>query len=202
MKLLAILLCLAALPAAATQDAWPALYDVTDVAADDVLNIRQHPNANATIVGELAHDARNVELIRPDDRHQWALVNSDEGSGWVSLRYVRRLPGQWQGTMPQVTQCAGTEPFWSLEVEGDTASYSAMDAQTQDFAIVATGPAQGRRDSFHLIAEGQDSLAVGALSVQACSDGMSNRAYGLKIELLIRGESTWQHVSGCCSLSP
>ncbi|MFG6624806.1 hypothetical protein ACGYLD_05885 [Sulfitobacter sp. 1A12056] len=40
MRLLALFLCLRALPVWATQDAWPALHDVSGVGADDVLNIR------------------------------------------------------------------------------------------------------------------------------------------------------------------
>ncbi|MEX3316228.1 COG3650 family protein [Sulfitobacter sp. PS-8MA] len=201
MRWLAALLCLLALPAAATQDAWPALYDVVDVAANDVLNIREGPNAQAPIIGRLAHDAEAVELIRPDDSYRWALVNSGEGRGWVSLHYLQRRPGQWAGAMPQLAQCAGTEPFWSLEVEGATVSYRAIDAAPQGYDIVQKGPAQGRRDSFHLIAERAEGLAVGALSTEACSDGMSDRAYGLSIELLMKDATGWQHVSGCCSLS-
>ncbi len=201
MRWLAALLCLLALPAAATQDAWPALYDVVDVAANDVLNIRNDPNARAPIVGSLAHDAQAVELIRPDESHRWALVNNGEGSGWVSLRYLQRRAGQWAGSMPQVAQCSGTEPFWSLGVESATASFSAINAERQNYEIVQKGPAQGRRDSFHLIAEGADGFAVGAVSAEACNDGMSGRAYGLSVELLMKGAAGWDHVSGCCSLS-
>jgi uncharacterized protein YgiM (DUF1202 family) len=79
-RLLAVLLCLWALPALATQEAWPALHDVSGVAADDVLNIREAPDASAAIIGKLKPDAENVEVIRPDDHHSWGLVNTGEGS--------------------------------------------------------------------------------------------------------------------------
>jgi len=201
MRLLAALLCLLALPAGATQDAWPALYDVAGVAPDDVLNIRAEPNADAPIIGSLAYDAEAVELIRPNDRHGWALLNSGEGTGWVSLRYMKRRPGQWSGSMPELAHCAGTEPFWSFEVDGSTATYRAMDTEPYSYEIRETGAAQGRRDSFHIIAGGSGGLAIGALSAQACNDGMSGREYGLEIQLLLQDSGNWHHVSGCCSLS-
>lgn len=77
--LFALLFSLIASAAAATFDAWPALYDVSGVASDDVLNIRAEPSADAPIIGTLAHDATNVEIIR-DGENGWGLVNTDEGT--------------------------------------------------------------------------------------------------------------------------
>lgn len=200
MRLLAVLFCFWALPAFATQDAWPALYDVSNVATDDVLNIRQAPDAGAPIIGSLAPDAEDIEVIRPDDRHVWGLVNTGKGSGWVSLRYLARAPGQWQGAMPAVARCAGTEPFWSLNVEGEALIYTAISDSARDYRLTQSGPAQGRRDSFHLIAEGPNGTAIATVSARACSDGMSDRAYGLAVDLLLQGGDGWQHQTGCCSL--
>lgn len=201
MRLLAVLLCLWALPATATQDAWPALYDVSGVAENDALNIRQAPDAAAPIIGSLAPDAEGIEVIRPDDHHGWGLVNSGEGRGWVSLRYLARQPGQWAGAMPPVARCGGTEPFWSFDVTGETLSYDALADSPRDFRITQSGAAQGRRDSFHLIGEGPQGAAIATLSTRACSDGMSDRAYGLSVDLLLQGNDGWQHQTGCCSLS-
>ena len=92
-----LLLFLLAGPAAATQDQWPALFDVSGVAPDDVLNIRAAPSASAEIIGTLAPDAAGVEVVRPDSRHGWGLVNTGEGSGWASLAFLVRRPGQWLG---------------------------------------------------------------------------------------------------------
>lgn len=201
MRLLAVLLCLWALPALATQEAWPALHDVSGVAADDVLNIRQAPDASAAIIGSLKPDAENIEVIRPDDHHSWGLVNTGDGSGWVSLSYLTRQPGQWDGAMPPVARCSGTEPFWSFDVTGARLSYDAMADSPRDLRITQSGTAQGRRDSFHLIAEGGSGAAIATLSARACGDGMSDRAYGLAVDLLLQGNDGWQHQTGCCSLS-
>ena len=201
MRLLAVLLCLWALPALATQEAWPALHDVSGVAAHDVLNIRQAPSASAPIIGSFEPDAQNIEVIRPDDHHGWGLINTGEGGGWVSLRFLTRQPGQWAGAMPPVAHCDGTEPFWSFEVTGEALSYDAMAGGARDYRITQSGPAQGRRDSFHMIAEGPQGAAIAALTARACSDGMSDRAYGLAVDLLLQGNDGWQHQTGCCSLS-
>ncbi|MDF3349833.1 SH3 domain-containing protein [Sulfitobacter sp. KE34] len=201
MRLLALFLCLWALPVWATQDAWPALHDVSGVAADDVLNIREAPSASAPIIGSFAPDTQNIEVIRPDDHHGWGLVNTGEGSGWVSLRFLIRQAGQWAGAMPPVAHCDGTEPFWSFEVTGEALSYDAMAGGARDYRITQSGPAQGRRDSFHMIAEGPQGAAIATLTARACSDGMSDRAYGLAVNFLLQGNDGWQHQTGCCSLS-
>ena len=200
MRLLAALLCLLAGPLAATQDAWPALYDVTDVAPDDVLNIRANPRADAEIIGSLAYDATSVEVIRPAPRADWGLVNTGEGTGWVSLRYLARQPGQWLGALPPVANCAGTEPSWSLDVAREQLTYRAPEAEAQGYTLVQSGPARGRRDRFHLRGQSPEGEVTALIALQQCSDGMSSREYGLGVDLLLSG-SGFEHLSGCCSLS-
>ena len=55
-------------PVWANEDRWPALLDATGVAGDDVLNVRAAANASALVIGTLAPDARDIEVIGPDDR--------------------------------------------------------------------------------------------------------------------------------------
>tara|TARA_R110002049_G_scaffold44333_6_gene130243 strand:+ start:100731 stop:101342 length:612 start_codon:yes stop_codon:yes gene_type:complete len=200
--LLIALLCLLSLPAAATQDAWPALYDVTGVAASDVLNIRERPNSSAPIVGVLSPAARNVELIRPNDRETWALVNTREGSGWVSLKFLKRQQEQWLGKMPPVASCAGTEPFWGIKVNGQRMTFSGLAFDAQSYSIIQSGSAQNRRDRYNLIGSGPSGTAIAAITMQACTDGMSDRDFGLTVDLFLQGTDQWQHLTGCCSLSP
>jgi hypothetical protein len=156
---LAVLLWAAlALPGAATQDGWPAIHDVTGVAADDVLNIRERPDASSPIVGQLAPDA-TVEVIRPNERLTWGLVNAGERTGWVSLRYLQRRPGQWDGAFPEIASCFGTEPFWSLRARA-TRSPSPRPTRGEGYTITARSGSENRRDSFHMIAEGAGRPAV------------------------------------------
>ena len=196
-------LVLAALPARATQDAWPALFDVARVAPDDVLHIRSGPGTSHPIVGELAFDARRVEVIRPSDDHRWGLVNAGEGTGWVGLTFLDRHPGQWAGAVPPLSRCFGTEPFWDLEIANGRWWLDRMDGPTviggQSFA---TGTINDR--AAHGFGAGGPGGGMHLLTrAEACDDGMSDRAYGLRawVSVAPTGEQAFM-LTGCCSLAP
>jgi uncharacterized membrane protein len=186
-----------AVPALATQDGWPAIYDVTGVAEDDVLNIRERPDASSPIVGRLS-PGMMVEVIRPNDRQTWGLVNAGEHPGWVALRYMTRRPGQWDGAFPEIASCFGTEPFWSLMREGDALTFSTPESSAS-MQITARSGSENRRDSFHMVAEEPDGTAVAILQTEACSDGMSNREFGISVQLLLGLGGTTRQLSGCCT---
>ncbi len=191
------LLLLVATPALATQDGWPALYDVTGVAADDVLNIRAEPDASSPIVGTYAPDATGIEVVRPNERQDWGLVNTAESTGWVSLAYLQRHPGQWAGAFPRLARCFGTEPFWTLAMDGDAATLSTPET-SQEGVVVARLGSLNRRDRHGLrVALPEGRWIEGVVSAEACSDGMSDRAFGLGFDAL----GADGVLSGCCSLS-
>lgn len=196
-RLAAIVWAMLAAPAFATQDGWPAIYDVTGVTEGDVLNIRERPDASSAIVGQLA-PGMTVEVIRPNDRQTWGRVNEGERPGWVSLRYMTRRPGQWDGAFPEVASCFGTEPFWSLLRTGDAITFSTPDASAA-LTITARSGSENRRDSFHMIAEGADGPAVAFLRTEACSDGMSDREFGISVQLLLGLGAGARQLSGCCT---
>ena len=87
MRLLAALLLL---PTFLSAGEFPALFSVTGVAANDVLNIRETASASADKLGALQHNAKNVEVVAVDDARKWALVNTGETAGWVAFRYLAR----------------------------------------------------------------------------------------------------------------
>lgn len=200
--LLLLILCQ---PAWATQDQWPAIHDVIDVASDDVLNIREAPSASAPIIGVLAHDATEVEVLRPNDRETWALVNVGETTGWVSLRYLARRPGQWFGGPLALRSCFGTEPYWSLDISPD----GALTWSTPETAVTGTRGEtwfsenhRGRQSfSARLYGDGPSEI-MATLALDDCSDFMTNREFGISIDLLIGGLTGAQMYSGCCSLAP
>ena len=181
----------------------PALYNVAGVASNDRLNIRTAPDAGSDIVGTLAFNRTNVEVIRTDGTGRWGQVNHAEATGWVSMRYLRRLPGQTDRTLPRPAACFGTEPFWSLDLDPRNGRFHAMGETPQPltdrggaassnligrFAVGLTGPA------------GSHYTAV--IRRAACNDGMSDRAFGLDVDLLITGAGPARLYSGCCSLRP
>lgn len=193
-----------ACPAAATQDRWPALFDVAGVDESDVLNIRAAPSADAEIVGSLRHDARDIEVVRPNDRETWGLINTGEGTGWVSLAFLARQPGQWLGSEIEAASCGGTEPFWGLKINGPAVTWSVPGGDAVEEVsgrVVERLSADARRDVQGLMFElATGAEGVGILTLEACGDGMSDRAYGIRLDLVTGLGKTPALYSGCCSL--
>jgi uncharacterized membrane protein len=116
------------------------------------------------------------------------------------MRYLeRQVPDLWvQGRLPM--RCMGTEPFWtmvfflptnrsefiapddSFEVRTD-APYLPSTAHPPTLALAFDGARQG----FAVIRQG------------ICSDGMSDRIYGLESQIYWRGDAAG--LSGCCTLA-
>lgn len=197
MRLILALLALIATPAWATQEyILPTLFDVAGVAADDVLNIRENPSASAPIIGHLAPNARNVEVVA--QRNGWMQVNTDERSGWVNARYLTYRVDIWeQDALPDGLVCVGTEPFWSVAVAGDNVTLDRPEgAQTMALhRILSTGWHRNPRRA--VVADGLTAVIAPA----ACSDGMSDRAYGLEATVILGTGTQAQMLNGCCSLS-
>lgn len=204
--LVAALAALAA-PVGATQDQWPALFDVTGVAADDVLNIRTDPDATSDIIATLAPDATRVEVIRPNERESWGMVNAGERTGWVSLAFLQRRAGQWLGAHPRITSCFGTEPFWSLDLQNENAlAWRTPEIEIAGGRIEARLASGNRRDRHGLSARfsfGKEATEISAITaLQVCTDGMSDRAYGISVDVLMTGVEGTALYSGCCTLAP
>ncbi|KPP89141.1 MAG: Bacterial SH3 domain [Rhodobacteraceae bacterium HLUCCA08] len=199
-RALAIAFTLLAGAAQATIDAWPALHDVTGVAADDVLNIRAEPNAAAPIIGTFAHDATDVEVIR-DNAAGWGLVNVGERTGWVSLAYLRRHPNQFQGYVPPIRTCFGTEPFWSLHLTGEDLRFDRLGEAPVTLPDYRMHQPMSRFENIMIEAGTGDARIVGALRHEFCSDGMSDGEYGLSLTFLRGSGDGAEAFSGCCTLS-
>lgn len=117
-----------------------------------------------------------------------------KASGWLGLASASLLalaaacaPAQSPAPsaaagFPRQLQALGTEPFWSLAIEGDRVLYTTIEDQTGVRARVRRDEADGR-----LTLSG--SLAGEALAVtiipQGCSDGMSDRLYPYAASLRI-----------------
>ncbi|WP_207100731.1 COG3650 family protein [Paracoccus shandongensis] len=195
---LALTLALAS-PALATQEyILPTLFDVSGVAADDVLNIRAEPEAKAAIVGTLAPDAKAIEVV--EERQGWARVNAGESTGWVSMRYLAYRTDVWQpGALPAGFRCLGTEPFWDARREGGDLVLRTPENQTGDRRPVQAVLDRGVfRDPARVVVARDMTLFS---QPQICSDGMSDRIFGLSATLVIHGDSP-RMLSGCCSIQP
>lgn len=178
----------------------PALYDVTGVAADDTLNVRAGPTVNAEVMDELGPERDGVEVVAFADDRKWGQINIGEGTGWVSMTYMERQPGQDPvSKTPTPLWCYGTEPFWSLEIGHSNVSFTdpgmdepALVQPTEYYASVPHSPRGA------LVA----GDITGFVSREMCSDGMSDRQYAWRIDFLRTGNGGQFMFSGCCTIQP
>lgn len=201
---LALALCLALAPGLAGAQNLPALHDVTGVAADDVLNIRAEPRAGSAIIGTLAPFAEGIEVVAANEAGTWGRVNQGETSGWVNLRYLQARPvALSQAGLPLGLSCFGTEPFWSLSHDGQSLIHQRMGGGPLEFEVfeaLATGaPGDLRRA---ILARAGPVSASAFIHPALCSDGMSDRVFGLAIGLVLDGPAGAELQTGCCTLAP
>ncbi|MCV6587134.1 MAG: SH3 domain-containing protein [Marinibacterium sp.] len=193
-----LLLVFVLLPLTAWAQDLPALHDVTGVASDDRLNVRATPAASGARIGDLPPDAAGVEVTARTGG--WGRINLGETAGWVSMRYLAPQTPQDDTALPTHLSCFGTEPFWSLDLsEGNTVLF-----QTPDGADDPVRSASVQRDAAragHLILGFGPSTAI-IQPDPACSDGMSDRLFGLAVDLIKRDPATSAHYVGCCSIAP
>lgn len=197
-------LLFAILPAFASAQSLPALYDVSDVGSRDVLNVRRGPSTGFEVVGTLAADATAVEVVSIDAQRKWGLVNVGEISGWASLSFLRRQPLQIGGRAPERAQCFGTEPFWSFALDPESGTFSAPGALDLTFAKSQGLRSRNRLDRHMVIFESDLGGMVSTLKNTLCSDGMSERTFGWEVDLMlyVAGAANAQMFSGCCSIAP
>lgn len=194
--LIALLLCAGPLGA---QDL-PALYDVTGVADDDVLNVRAAPDAAEPALGFFASDAEGIEVVQLGPNGQWGLVNLAERAGWVNLQFLKRRPVLGDG-VPRDLRCFGTEPFWSLGLDGDATTLSIAGAETWNIGPARWLGSENRTGIWAVEVDGEPARMTGFVARRICGDGMSDRAYGLSMDLLLHAGESQRVLSGCCTLA-
>lgn len=200
-----VLFCLfLAGPAMATVDGFPALFDVSGVAADDTLNVRAEASAASEIVGEIGAQVKGVEVLGLDATGNWARVAvNPETMGWVAVRFLERQPGFVAGTLPEKLACAGTEPFWSMSLSEDGGLFRSPDESLALYNHVTSTRSSNRTDRFTQFYAGASGVVVATLTNGACVNMMSGAESGWSVELL-RSQSTIDKsimMSGCCALA-
>ncbi|WBU56862.1 COG3650 family protein [Paracoccus sediminicola] len=192
---------LAAGPAAATREYMlPTLFDVEGVAADDVLNIRARPDASAEIIGTFAPDATGIEIVASEGN--WGQVNTGESAGWVSMRYLRYRTDVWtEGALPDGFRCGGTEPFWSLEPRDEGLIWWTPEGETMFDTLEVLDSGVFRSPRRALMGSGEGGEIWASVTDKQCSDGMSDRRYGLEASVILQGETS-QLYTGCCQITP
>jgi uncharacterized membrane protein len=183
---------------AAQADPLPATFQVAGVAEGDVLNIRAEPSAGSAIVGTIGPYGFGVEVLRLSDDGKWGLVGLPEGNGWVAMRYLRPAPATDPALVPRPLTCHGTEPFWTLGLFPKGAEWTTPDTPRTDLTVSSEGVApegyliraeEGPTRVFHLI-----------IGRGFCSDGMSDREFGLEARLFLESPDGNRLLQGCCTL--
>lgn len=125
-----------------------------------------------------------------------ALVIGFSGHAWAASDD----PSQPEaGDAPLI--CAGTEPFWSLEIDGEKARYSLPGEDAKEFEAGGRTPAQGLRGHFVIrlrdrdTPEGPEGLVVVTRSQGFCSDNMSDTHYPFTGTLIRPDGAVF---GGCC----
>jgi uncharacterized membrane protein len=201
---LALLLVLLASTANAQMNEYPALYDVAGIAADDVLQMRSAPDAGADSVGSLAANATGVEVVGLSEDGMWVELSRDEAAGWVAVKFLVPQDGGAWFDLNTPIYCLGTEPFWRIDIDplAKMGTYNALDGVDQPLVIGAMWSNQGAWATTAAV-RFDDQNAMAVMHGEACSDGMSERAYGISIDLVVTeaeaGNIAW---SGCCSITP
>ena len=76
------------IPAVASAQNLPALYDVDGVAQSDTLNVRAGPSTEFDVIDTLSANAEDVEVVDVNASGEWALIIVEEQAGWVALRFL------------------------------------------------------------------------------------------------------------------
>lgn len=198
-RILAALTALFFATAADAQDI-PALYSVHGVANHDVLNIRQEPSARSPIVGGFRPRERGIEVVGLSEDRRWGLVRTQEGVGWSAIRYLRQERADtWQEGQQPLT-CFGTEPFWSLNLFLPTNRAEFEDLATGGFEVRTNAPLMNLTRHPATMALSFVGARQGFMAIRqgVCSDGMSDRLYGLEVQVYWADQR--EGLSGCCML--
>lgn len=180
---------------------FPALYDVTNVASDDVLNVRSGTGASHPIVNALAHDDHDIEIVKLNVNGKWGLIGYPDGDGWVSMRYLMRQAGQSGTDLPRLMNCGGNEPFWSLQFSDAGNEFSEPGQVPHVLPTVWQGIPDGMQPVAYGVkmASGSDEIDA-VITRKQCSDGMSDTTYGFEINALFSGVFGNRMLTGCCKL--
>ncbi len=176
-------------------------YDVTNVTADDQLNIRAEPSATADKIGSLRFDAKAIITtgeVRQVGRATWREIAVDDLTGWVNAAYLAPA-GRKASLFREPLTCSGTEPFWALQLTGARGDFDSLAAGKSIIEFQTSRSAHGVPIvwSFRGTTEPAQSPVFALLEeTNQCSDGMSDLAYKYSIRIDIKDGPFY---AGCCN---
>lgn len=176
---------------------FPIIYEVEGVSEGDMLNVREEPNPNAFILGDLL-EGQQAEVTAFDESGRWARVLWQGEDGWVARQYLSEVEqfGDDFSGMPVNLYCSGNEPFWSAEITpNNQLNFAKPESPTATMPIENSAMSRNNLRSNYVF---KTPRFTGFIRRAECSDGMSDMTYGWALDLLTNNEEEAELLSGCC----
>lgn len=165
------------------------------VEGGDPLPLFAQPEAGAPVVEELPAGTRDLVLsgaaVEADGARFVEILR--EGRAWADA--ARLAPQEDEPVTSHPLACGGTEPFWSLAIDGEDATFDTPDTPSTDWFASEWMPARGVLHRYMVRLGSGYGTGYLALIRQACSDGMSDIAYPFEAILVTPGQAVR---AGCC----
>ena len=172
------------------------LYRVVDLAGGEVLPLFQQPGGDGEVLDELRRNARDVVLSGASmqaDGRVWYQVVLDGEYAWANAAHLE--PQDETRAENFALQCLGTEPFWSVSIDGDQAVFEAPDVAQTTWAASEWLPARGLIGRYMIRLNSGYGTGYVAMLRQSCSDGMSDIGYPFEAIMITPGQAVR---AGCC----
>lgn len=172
------------------------LYRVVGIARDAVLPLLQQPDDESEIIGELRWNARDVVLSGAStqvDGREWHQVVHDGSYAWTEA--VHLDPQDQARAEDYPLQCLGTEPFWSVGINRESAVFEAPDVAQTTWTASDWLPARGLIGRYMIRLGSGYGTGYIAILRQTCSDGMSEISYPFETIMITPGQAVR---GGCC----
>ncbi len=182
----------------ATVNAQTSYYKVTESMTEH-LNVREEPSSDSKDIGDLKPGTQPFEILEVDETGQWGRILWLEKTAWVSLRFMQpiELPHLANTIVPIGLLCAGTEPFWTMEIESAESAVLSTPESVTPMSLTNVSVSKNRSKhpvAIELLASNYTAITV--VSRKACSDGMSDINYNWAADIVMQPELGL--LSGCC----
>jgi hypothetical protein len=151
-------------------------FGVVGVAHDDVLNVREAPDAGSTIVTTLDPTEMGVEATgeaRELPSSFWYQVDTGSGVGWVNARFVLFIGGTDDATAEYIATGSPTSAETMVELADAVADAFILDDDVGPRVTQTVAPSVGdlAEITYDVIGLGDDAVGGFRLHIFAVPDG-------------------------------
>lgn len=132
----------------------------------------------------------------------WGQIAHGEGDGWLPMAGLSRQPSPQDQSLP--LRCYGVEPFWGVHLPTPFfAEFEQPEHPEMPLQITGTDSRPGADGPVRLWTfAGETATASLLVRHEMCSDGMSDRPFGLSAAFTMIESTGAVHLRlGCCALT-